>query len=312
MSASDDPAWVSESAIVPENRPASSGFTEASSCSSVPNLASRFAFAIVSMRYPVVLTLAAENQANPASATAVGNCAPPRVWPIAMLIRSAWANASHASFTSPMTVTFSPSKLGSFASLFLLCGAKYRVASCSHRSRTPSNVSRECSANRSRFVSSSTRSHSYSRKSRSRRESRVDFIYPSSPRLRPDREIRQFDDLTAFRWWWARDNVHRDDRRSASRRRCERPNRQGRLQRRALGVGGVDATGHVVSAGMRKPVAAADSRRQRRRRRGRADRVQLVANASRRGALGQPVSGRDARQAARRVDRRLSEPPSRR
>ena len=108
----------------------------------------------------MVLTLAAENQAKPASATVAGNCAPPRPWSIAMPIRSALANASHASFTSGITVTLSPSKLGSFASLFLLCGAKYRVANCSHRSRTPSKVSRECSANRSRLVSSSTRSHS--------------------------------------------------------------------------------------------------------------------------------------------------------
>ena len=42
-------------------------------------------------------------------------------------MRSAWANASHASFTSGIIVTFSPSKVGSLASLVLLCVAKYRV-----------------------------------------------------------------------------------------------------------------------------------------------------------------------------------------
>src|ERR1700730_1473231 len=64
--------------------------------------------------------------------------------PIAM--RSARANASSASFTSGMIVTVLPSKLGSFASLFLLCGAKYRVATDSHKSRTSANVSSQCSA----------------------------------------------------------------------------------------------------------------------------------------------------------------------
>ena len=139
-----------------------------------------------------MLTLAAENQANPASATVMGSCAPPMAWSIPMLIRSASAKASRASLTSGMTVTFSPSKLGSLASLFLLCGAKYLVASCSHRSSTPSNVSRECSANRSRLVSSSTRSHSYSRKSRSRLESRVDFTRPSSPMVAVERRSVRF------------------------------------------------------------------------------------------------------------------------
>ncbi len=50
MSASDEPAWVSDRAIVPENRPLIIGFTNVSTWSSVPNLASRFAFAIVSIR----------------------------------------------------------------------------------------------------------------------------------------------------------------------------------------------------------------------------------------------------------------------
>ena len=49
-SASDEPACVSDSAIVPVNRPASIGRTKASICSSVPNLVSRLAFAIVSIR----------------------------------------------------------------------------------------------------------------------------------------------------------------------------------------------------------------------------------------------------------------------
>src|SRR6476620_4430319 len=93
-----------------------------------------------------------------------------------MPIRSALANASIASFTSGMTVTCVPSKVGSWASLVLLCGAKYRVATSSHRSRTPSKVSREWSANLSCLVSASTSSHSYSRKSRSRLDSRLDFI----------------------------------------------------------------------------------------------------------------------------------------
>ena len=160
MSAREDPACVSDSAIVPENRPASIGRRNASTCSGVPNFASRLALAMVSIRYPVVLMLAAENQAKPASATVTGSWAPPNSPSIAMPIRSAWVNASSASLTSPMTVTFSPSKRGSSTSLFLLCGAKYRVANCSHRSSRESNVSRECSAKRSRFVSSSTCSHS--------------------------------------------------------------------------------------------------------------------------------------------------------
>ena len=50
MSASDEPAWVSERAIVPENRPASIGLRNASIWSGLPNLASRLALAIVSMR----------------------------------------------------------------------------------------------------------------------------------------------------------------------------------------------------------------------------------------------------------------------
>ena len=41
-----------------------------------------------------------------------------------MPIRSAWAKAVNASLTSGMMVTLEPSKLGSCASLFLLCGAK--------------------------------------------------------------------------------------------------------------------------------------------------------------------------------------------
>ena len=50
MSASDEPAWVSDSAIVPENRPASIGRMNASICSGVPNFAIRFALAMVSIR----------------------------------------------------------------------------------------------------------------------------------------------------------------------------------------------------------------------------------------------------------------------
>ena len=75
MSASDDPACVSDSAIVPENRPASIGRRNVSTCSEVPNCASRLALAMVSIRYPVVLMLAAENQAKPACATVTGSCA---------------------------------------------------------------------------------------------------------------------------------------------------------------------------------------------------------------------------------------------
>ncbi len=83
-----------------------------------------------------MLTLAAENQANAACATAAGSWAPPSRSSIDIAIRSACANASHASFTSGMTVTFSPSNVGSLASLFWLCVAKYRVANCSQRSST--------------------------------------------------------------------------------------------------------------------------------------------------------------------------------
>jgi hypothetical protein len=50
MSASDEPACVSESAIVPVNRPASIGFTNVSTCSASPNLEMRFALATVSIR----------------------------------------------------------------------------------------------------------------------------------------------------------------------------------------------------------------------------------------------------------------------
>lgn len=41
-----------------------------------------------------------------------------------MPINSASAQAFSASLTSPMIVTVVPSKVGSLASLFLLCGAK--------------------------------------------------------------------------------------------------------------------------------------------------------------------------------------------
>ena len=50
MSASDEPACVSDSAIVPVKRPASIGLTNVSICSSSPNFAIRFALAIVSIR----------------------------------------------------------------------------------------------------------------------------------------------------------------------------------------------------------------------------------------------------------------------
>lgn len=78
MSASDDPAWVSDRHMVPKKRPASIGRTNASICSALPNLASRFAFAMVSIGYPAVPTLAANSQAKPAWATVAGSCAPPR------------------------------------------------------------------------------------------------------------------------------------------------------------------------------------------------------------------------------------------
>ena len=50
MSASDDPACGSESAMVPVNRPASIGVTNASICSALPNLVNRLALAMVSIR----------------------------------------------------------------------------------------------------------------------------------------------------------------------------------------------------------------------------------------------------------------------
>ena len=50
MSASDEPACVSDRAIVPENRPAIIGRMKASICSGVPNFAIRFALAMVSIR----------------------------------------------------------------------------------------------------------------------------------------------------------------------------------------------------------------------------------------------------------------------
>ena len=66
--------------------------------------------------------LAAENQPNAAWATVIGSCAPPSSASIPMLSRSAAANASSACLTSGMTVTVCPSKVGSWASLVLLCG----------------------------------------------------------------------------------------------------------------------------------------------------------------------------------------------
>jgi hypothetical protein len=124
ISASDDPAWVSDSAMVPVKRPASIGCTHVETCSGVPNLAIRLALAMVSIRYPEVLTLAAEIQANPAWATVAGSCAPPSSASKPIPTRSALANACSASLTSGMTVTVVPSKVGSLASLSLLCGAK--------------------------------------------------------------------------------------------------------------------------------------------------------------------------------------------
>ena len=85
-------------------------------------------------------------------------------------ISPASAKTSSARATSGISSTLPSTIRGSFSSAFRLCGAKCSVAICSARSRTASNVSRECSAYRSRLVSDSTSSHSWSRKSRSRRD----------------------------------------------------------------------------------------------------------------------------------------------
>ena len=68
--------------------------------------------------------LAAENQEKPAWETVIGSWAPPREVSMPMPIKSAAATASRAALISGITVTVVPSKLGSFWSLFLLCGAK--------------------------------------------------------------------------------------------------------------------------------------------------------------------------------------------
>src|SRR3954452_22939097 len=85
-------------------------------------------------------------------------------------ISPASVNTFRARATSGIISTLPSTNLGSFSSALWLCGAKWSVAICSASSRTASNVSRECSANRGRLVSDSTSSHSWSRKSRSRRE----------------------------------------------------------------------------------------------------------------------------------------------
>src|SRR4051812_12221504 len=79
-------------------------------------------------------------------------------------------NTFSARPTSGMSSTLPSTIRGSCSSAVRLCGAKWSVAICSARSRTASNVSRECSVNRARLVSDSTSSHSCSRKSRSRRD----------------------------------------------------------------------------------------------------------------------------------------------
>ena len=99
--------------------------------------------------------------------------------------------------TSGMGWTRWPSKVGSLLSAVRLCGAKCRVATCSDSSSTASKVSREGSANQFRLVSSSTSSHSYSMKSRSRRDSSSDGTPPS---LGP---IPFSLAYTGVVWWYA-------------------------------------------------------------------------------------------------------------
>ena len=129
-------------------------------CSCVPCACSRLAPPIVRKGYDDVPTFAAWNHAKQAPATTLGSCIPPTEASIELAIRPLCAKTSSAALTSGIRCTRSPSKVGSLASLFLLCGRKCLVAICSDRSSTLSNVSRECSAYRGRLVSSSTSSHS--------------------------------------------------------------------------------------------------------------------------------------------------------
>jgi hypothetical protein len=175
-SASDEPACGSDRHMVPVNRPWTIGRTQVSICSGVPYRSSRLALPTVSMAYALVATLAAANQPKPAAATVAGSCRPPTAASMLAPITPAAPRASSACLTAGRTVTRSPSSSGSCRSPSFRCGANRSSATSAHRSRTASKVSRECSANRARPVSSSTRSHSYSRKSRSRRDSRSDVV----------------------------------------------------------------------------------------------------------------------------------------
>src|SRR5689334_15397274 len=94
-----------------------------------------------------------------------------------------------ASATSGISTTLPSTIRGSCSSAVRLCGAKWSVAICSARSRTASNVSRECSANRGRLVRDSTSSHSWRRKSRSRRDRIRDD--GTAARVCRDRNVRR-------------------------------------------------------------------------------------------------------------------------
>jgi hypothetical protein len=75
-------------------------------------------------------------------------------------MRPASLNDFSATAISGIIVTRSPSNVGSLASLLRLCGANRSVAMTSQVSSAASNVYREWSAKRGRFVSDSASSHS--------------------------------------------------------------------------------------------------------------------------------------------------------
>ncbi len=104
--------------------------------------------------------LAAWNQRKQARATTCGSCSPPCSASNPAEISPDSANTFSAAATSGMTCDPGTVEGRLLQVVAAVVGAKSRSAICCETSRNASNVSRECSANRSRPVSASTSSHS--------------------------------------------------------------------------------------------------------------------------------------------------------
>jgi hypothetical protein len=112
-----EPAWGSDSVMVPKKRPSSMGCTNRSTCSAVPWASSSLALATVRNAYAAVPMLAAVNHAVQAEATTWGTWRPPSSSSRVNVRRSASASFSSAAPISGISPTFSPSKTGSSVSL---------------------------------------------------------------------------------------------------------------------------------------------------------------------------------------------------